>query len=120
MRTINVLQLFLLLLTISGVNNSCSAKNKSKLNVLFITIDDLNDWSTVFDKNNPIKTPNLEKLASRGAFFNKAYCSSPACNPSRASVMTGTRPHKTGIYGNASDWRGTLPGIPTIQKYFKR
>jgi arylsulfatase A-like enzyme len=90
-----------------------------KSNVLFITIDDMNDWTTVFNKSNPIKTPNIEKLAQRGAFFSKAYCSSPACNPSRASVMTGTRPHKTGIYGNSSDWRGTLPNIPTVQKYFK-
>jgi arylsulfatase A-like enzyme len=88
-------------------------------NVLFITIDDMNDWTTVFDKSNPIKTPNIEKLAARGAFFTNAHCSSPACNPSRASVMTGTRPHKTGIYGNSSDWRGTLPKIKTIQRHFK-
>jgi len=100
------------LLSTTGIAND-------KPNILFITIDDMNDWTTVFDKSNPIKTPNLEKLASRGAFFTKAYCSSPACNPSRASVMTGTRPHKTGIYGNGSDWRGTLSDIPTIQKYFK-
>lgn len=105
------LSLFTLLST-AGISND-------KPNILFITIDDMNDWTTVFDKSNPIKTPNLEKLANRGAFFTKAYCSSPACNPSRASVMTGTRPHKTGIYGNGSDWRGTLPNIPTVQKYFK-
>lgn len=95
------------------------AQSIEKPNVLFITIDDMNDWTTVFDKSNPIKTPNFEKLAQRGAFFTKAYCSSPACNPSRASVMTGTRPHKTGIYGNKSDWRGALPKIKTMQRYFK-
>ena len=94
-------------------------KKQEKPNVLFITIDDMNDWTTVFDKNNPIRIPNIEKLASRGAFFTRAYCSSPACNPSRASVMTGTRPHKTGIYGNKSDWRGALPKTKTIQRYFK-
>ena len=95
------------------------AQSTQKPNVLFITIDDMNDWTTVFDKNNPIKIPNIEKLADRGVFFSKAYCSSAACNPSRASVMTGTRPHKTGIYGNKSDWRGALPKIKTMQRHFK-
>ena len=42
--------------------------------VLFIAIDDMNDWSTLFDPKNPIKTPNLERLAQRGMFFGKAYC----------------------------------------------
>jgi arylsulfatase A-like enzyme len=108
-----------LLLIIGSFPFYSNSQTSEKRNVLFITVDDMNNWTTVFDKKNSIKTPNLEKLASRGAFFTKAYCSSPACNPSRASVMTGTRPHKTGIYGNGSDWRGTLSDIPTIQKYFK-
>lgn len=105
-------------LTLGTVSFRASCQSMEKLNVLFITIDDMNDWTTVFDKNNPIKTPNISKLANRGAFFSKAYCSSPASNPSRASVMTGTRPHKTGIYGNSSDWKA-LPQIKTIQRHFK-
>lgn len=91
---------------------------EEKPNVVFISIDDMNDWTSLFDKNNPIQTPNLEKLATRGAFFTRAYSSSPACNPSRASIMTGTRPHKTGVYGNSSDWRSALPEVKTIQQYF--
>lgn len=91
-----------------------------KPNVLFITIDDMNDWISVFGKNNPIKVTNIEKLAERGAFFTHAYCSSPACNPSRASVMTRTRPHKTGMYGNSSDWRNALPAIKTHSAPFLR
>ena len=114
----------LLFLIIISCCFACQQKEVSvelpaKPNILFITIDDMNDWTSVFDKNNPIQVPNIEKLASRGVFFPKAYCSSPACNPSRASVLTGTRPHKTGIYGNSSDWRGALPKIPTMQRYFK-
>ena len=87
-------------------------------NILFIVVDDLNDWTTVFDGQHPIQTPNLKQLAQRGAFFTHAYASSPACNPSRASVMTGTRPHKTGIYGNKSDWRKALPTAKTLQQFF--
>ena len=41
--------------------------------ILFIAIDDMNDWTTLFDKGNPIQTPNLERLAARGTFFSRAY-----------------------------------------------
>ena len=71
----------------------------SRPNVLFVVVDDLNDWTTVYDPDNPIKTPNLERLASRGVFFSQAYCVSPACNPSRVATMTGLRPTTTGVYG---------------------
>lgn len=92
---------------------------KEKPNVLLIVIDDMNDWTSVFNKDNPIKTPNLESLAKRGAFFSHAYCASPACNPSRSAIFTGQRPNKTGIYGNNSDWRGALPVTKTLQRYFR-
>ena len=81
-----------------------NAEEESKPNVLFIAIDDMNDGITLFGKDRPFKTPNLEKLAKRGVFFSRAYCSSPACNPSRASVLTGKRPHLTGVYGNKTNW----------------
>ncbi len=67
-----------------------------KPDVLFIAIDDMNDWTTLFDKNNPIQTPNLERLAARGTFFNRAYCTSALCNPSRTAIMTGLRPTTSG------------------------
>jgi len=99
---------------------ACTDRRNSKPNVLFIAVDDLNDWITLFDPRNPIRTPNIERLAAKGALFTHAYCSSPACNPSRASLLTGKRPHKTGIYGNKSDWRGALPEAETIQQYFMK
>jgi arylsulfatase A-like enzyme len=100
---------------------SCSgqASKEKKPNVLFIVVDDLNDWISVLNKENPIKMPNLERLAGQGVLFTHAYCSSPACNPSRSSVLTGTRPNKTGIYGNSSDWRKALPDAVPLQRYFK-
>lgn len=108
----------LILLTFSLVAQSFGYAQQKQPNVLFIAVDDMNDWTTLFDEDYPIQTPNIEKLAERGAFFSHAYSSSPACNPSRASVMTSTRPHKTGIYGNLSDWRKTLSDKKTIQQYF--
>ena len=53
------------------------ASVKEKPDVLFIAIDDMSNWTTLFDPANLIKTPNLERLAKRGAFFTRAYCSAP-------------------------------------------
>lgn len=80
-------------------------------NVLFIVIDDMNDWTTLFDKSNPIKTPNLERLAARGMFFSHAYSVVPGCNPSRAAVLTGYKPETTECFENKgkTDWYKTKP-----------
>ena len=88
-------------------------------NVIFIAIDDMNDWISLLDPESPIKTPNLSRLADKGMLFTKAYCPSPACNPSRVSTLTGLRPSTTGVYGNNSDWRGALPNRKTIFQKFK-
>lgn len=91
----------------------------SKPDVLMFVVDDLNDWISLLDKSSPIKTPNLERLASQGTLFTKAYCMSAACNPSRAATMTGLRPTTTGVYGNKSDWRAATPDRKTIMQRFR-
>jgi len=93
---------------------------KSRPNVLLVVVDDLNDWITVLDEKAPIRTPNLERLAQRGVTFTRAYCASPACNPSRAAVFTGRRPSTTGVYSNQADWRGAQPGAVTLMQHFMR
>ena len=87
--------------------------------VLFVVVDDLNDWISLLDAESPIKTPNLERLAQRGMLFTKAYCASPACNPSRVAVLTGLRPTTSGVYGNKSDWRRAMPKRKTIMQRFQ-
>ncbi|MEM1294175.1 MAG: sulfatase [Verrucomicrobiota bacterium] len=88
--------------------------------VLFIAVDDMNDWISLLDPESPIQTPNLKQLANRGMLFTKAYCVSPACNPSRAATLTGLRPSTTGVYGNKSDWRKATPGRKTIMQQFQQ
>ena len=75
---------------------------------LFIPIDDLNHWVGHLGRNPQTKTPNIDRLAKMGVSFTKAYCTAPACNPSRASLMSGLRPTSTGCYDNGQNWR---PGI---------
>lgn len=51
-------------------------------NVLFIAIDDLNDWVGFLRGNPQTRTPNMDKLASQGVVFESAYCAAPICNAS--------------------------------------
>ena len=80
---------------------------KSPPNILFIAVDDLNDWVGVLGGHPQAVTPNMDKLAERGLLFTNAHCTAPGCNASRTSLLMGLRPSTTGIYQNAHDWRMT-------------
>ena len=71
-------------------------------NVLFVAVDDLNDWVGCLGGHPQAHTPNIDRLAKRGVLFTNAHCASPACNPSRAIVFSGTMPWKTGVWSNKS------------------
>ena len=91
----------------------------SRPNVLFIAIDDLNDWIGCLGGHPDTRTPNIDRLAARGTTFTHAYCTAPACNPSRASLLTGIRPSTSGVYLNSQPWRPALPDATTIPGHFK-
>lgn len=84
-----------------------SAKKHNKPNVLFIVIDDLNDWVGCLGGHPQAQTPNMDRLAARGVVFTNAHVQAPLSNPSRSSVLTGFRPSSTGIYG-------LVPGIREV------
>ncbi len=69
-------------------------------NVLWIAVDDLNDWVGCLNGHPDTKTPNIDRLAKRGMLFSNAHCQAPICNPSRTSIMFGKRPSTTGVYDN--------------------
>jgi arylsulfatase A-like enzyme len=71
-------------------------------NVLFIAIDDLNDWVGCLGGHPQVKTPNIDRLAKRGVLFTNAHCAAPACNPSRAALFSGKMPYNTGVWSNSS------------------
>jgi choline-sulfatase len=87
---------------------SASMAVETKSNVLFIAIDDQNDWIGHLGGHPLARTPNLDRLAARGTTFLSAHCQAPLCNPSRTSLLLGLRPTTTGIYG-LSPWFRTLP-----------
>jgi arylsulfatase A-like enzyme len=69
-------------------------------NVLFIAVDDLNDWIGPLRGHPRVKTPHLDRLAKRGITFPNAHCAAPLCNPSRAAVFSGLQPFQTGVLAN--------------------
>ncbi len=72
----------------------------AKPNVLFIAVDDLNDYIGPLNRHPGVKTPNLDRLAQRSVTFANAHCAAPACHPSRVAVMTGVHPATSGLYRN--------------------
>ncbi len=111
--------LSLLIAACALVDTTAAEKKK---NVLFIAIDDLNDWIGCLGGHPQVQTPNIDQLAARGTLFRNAYTQSPICNPSRASVMTGLRPSTTGIYSLAPWFRkvDALKDLVTLPQHFSQ
>ncbi|MEZ6064289.1 MAG: sulfatase [Planctomycetaceae bacterium] len=89
-------------------------------NVLFIAIDDLNDWVEPLGGHPQVQTPHMTRLAARGVNFTNAHCQSPLCNPCRTSLMTGLRPSTTGVYCLAPWFREVEPlkDVVTLSQHF--
>ena len=90
-------------------------------NVLFIAVDDLNDWINCLGGRKNVHTPNLDRLAQRGVLFTNAHCAAPSCNPSRVAMMTGVAPSSSGIYHNGQQWRESpqLAKAVTLPEHFR-
>ncbi len=89
-------------------------------NVLFIAMDDLNDWIGCLGGHPQAVTPNLDRLAASGVLFRNAYCPAPSCNPCRSAVFSGLPPHRSGLYQNMQKLREVMPDAELLPKYFSR
>lgn len=97
--------LFMAVLLFSGsFTSNTNSQNEPHPNVLFISIDDLNDWTGGLGGHPNAKTPNIDRLGERGITFTNAHVQAPLCGPSRASFMTGFYPTTTGIYLHINDY----------------
>ena len=90
----------------------------SRPNVLFIAVDDLNDWIGCLGGHPQTRTPNIDRLAESGVLFTNAHCAAPACNPSRTAIFTGVSPHVSGMYDNGQSMRDVLPDSVLMPKHF--
>ena len=119
-------QVSIILLTaaVTNLSTSCNRNagkaKKQPCNVLFIAIDDLNDWTGFLGGHPQTQTPNMDRLAGEGVVFERAYCPAPLSNASRAALLTGYRPSSSGIYANESFMRDSklLKDAVTLPKWF--
>lgn len=95
-----------------------SAAESTKLNVLFIAVDDLRPELNCYGATH-IKSPHLDKLAAAGTKFNRAYCQQAVCSPSRTSLLTGLRPDSTKVYDLQTHFRTIIPDVVTLPQHFK-
>ncbi|MDB4561658.1 sulfatase [bacterium] len=93
--------------------------NVQPVNVLFIAVDDLRPLLGCYGDTTAV-TPHLDRLASRGTVFQRAYCQQALCSPSRLSLLTGKRPDTTRVWDLATHFRTTLPDAITLPQYFKQ
>jgi len=96
---------------------SLKTSEPRRLNVVFFVVDDLGQRDLSCYGSSFYETPNLDRLAEQGAIFPNAYAACPVCSPTRASLMTGQYPQRTGItdYIGAAQpdkWKRNTPHLP--------
>ena len=96
------------------------AQAADRPDILFIAIDDMNDWISPLDGHPQAITPNMEWLAERGLLFTNAHSPAVVCNASRTSMLTGLRPSTTGVYANQNTWleNERATSVRTLPGYF--
>lgn len=92
-------------------------------NVLFIAIDDLNDWIGALGGHPRASTPHIDHLFSRSTYFSNAHCNAPVCAASRNSLLSGLRPSTTGWYTNTKtirkNFKNVLGDVPPLPQHFR-
>lgn len=118
----SIARIIVLLCVSSALASAAPAAEPHRPSVLFIALDDLNDWVGCLGGHPQVQTPNIDRLARRGTLFTNAHCQAPLCNPSRTSILTGLRPSTTGVYGLQPGIRlvAALRDRVTLPQHFAR
>jgi arylsulfatase A-like enzyme len=95
-----------------------SAETAARPNIVFIAVDDLRPELGCYGADYVV-SPNIDRLASQGLVFERAYCQSAVCNPSRASLMTGKRPDSLHVWDLRSDMRTLNPEVVTLGQHLQ-
>lgn len=110
---------FCLLVSIAA---TLGARSETRQNVLMIAVDDLRPMLGCYGVDH-METPNIDRLASEGMLFERAYCNYAKCGASRLSLMTGLRPDQIRVYGHGDrdvqEFRDRRSDATTLPRWFK-
>ncbi len=117
---IRIIPLFLAFMLAWSNNSSVHGQpSKKKPNILFIAIDDMNDWAGYLQTHPQVMTPSIDSLASMGIYFTNAHCPAPICGPSRTAILSGMWPSTTGIYTNGVNYRRDMSEHLSLPQHFR-
>ncbi len=117
-KAISLVAFFLTSVSFAQLEAEDSGSNR-RPSVLFLNIDDWNDWNEVLQGHSQAITPNIKRLAELGVVFSNSICSSPTCFPSRSAVFTGIHPARSGNIVNDNSihpWRFYAPDAVTLPR----
>jgi arylsulfatase A-like enzyme len=92
---------------------------RSQPNILFI-FSDQQHWRALGHQDDFFETPTLDRLAEEGTRFERSFCTTPQCSPSRSSMFTGFYPSTTGVMGNIGAYGGAPLAMPTVAPTLRR
>lgn len=107
----------LLVLTVASANATDQPAPRPRPNVLLICVDDLKPTLGCYG-DRLARSPNIDRLATSGMRFSRAYCNQALCAPSRNALLTGLRPTSLGIYDLSTNFRKAVPDAVTLPQYF--
>src|SRR5947207_14978806 len=81
-------------------------------NVVFVLTDDQRWYTISLNEPSQVKTPNIDRLGKEGVYFRNAFCTTPLCSPSRASILSGLYAHSHGVRDNFTEYPNELPSFP--------
>ena len=85
---------------------TCGTSSKPKPNIVLMMVDDLGWFDVGFNGSKYYRTPNIDKLASQGMIFTRAYANAPNCAPTRACLLSGQYTPRHGVFTVANSERG--------------